>query len=399
MRKAYKLHIMLYDEGDHICKKDNGQYKIHASNCSYSKSGLWLGASTGYSLSNDDLETIGLDDLLTLDSSTIKDKSFYRYPDLNLPRQKVDLLKEKYNIKVTRNVDKADYTIISKKYLNKIITHSWNSHYNKSVVYEFLAQIKAKDLLSDCALNFFRGLLQDTEQDSMFEVKINTYYQSWNATPNAVLDAWLDTVKGVADKYFQDYGSGRSLMVGLCGSAARSKDVEVYQSMLSNASRMVLDETMIEIIDEGLAVISNDQYDDIEKMVVSSNIDDRSLAVEMLANCNVNKSFDVVSGLYYWHYDWFKNTNNWNTVNVKAFRAQMKDFEGNHCYSGIWSFNNYIQKLARNGKLTKFAVDKTRQLLLDKHLNTQVGSEAEVFTVDFDNLKINDKYKEQIIDD
>ena len=47
----------------------------------------------------------------------------------------------------------------------------------------------------------------------------------------------------------------------------------------------------------------------------------RSIALEMLANCNVNKSFDVVSGLYYWwHYDWCKNTNNWNTVNVKALR-------------------------------------------------------------------------------
>jgi hypothetical protein len=48
--------------------------------------------------------------------------------------------------------------------------------------------------------------------------------------------------------------------------------------------------------------------------------DNRALALEMLANCNIDKSFDVVSGIYWWYYDWLKTANNWNTVNVKAMR-------------------------------------------------------------------------------
>ena len=32
-------------------------------------------------------------------------------------------------------------------------------------------------------------------------------------------------------------------------------------------------------------------------MITSSDIDNRSLALELLANCNIEKSFDVVSEL------------------------------------------------------------------------------------------------------
>ena len=51
--------------------------------------------------------------VVSLDSSMIQDASFYRYPKLTLPRTKVDILKEKFNISITRAEDKADYKIIS----------------------------------------------------------------------------------------------------------------------------------------------------------------------------------------------------------------------------------------------------------------------------------------------
>ena len=164
-------------------------------------------------------------------------------------------------------------------------------------------------------------------------------------------------------------------------------------------NNVVLDESLIQIIDEGLAVLDNDQYDDIEKMVTCMSIDDRSIALEMLANCNVNKSFDVVSGLYWWHYDWMKNTNNWNTVNVKALRNQMKRYEGGQSTQNIWSFNNYLKYLAEDGKMTKFAVDKTREKLHSTLLNSFVGPSSEMFKVDLDSLKISDKYKTNVIDE
>ena len=160
-----------------------------------------------------------------------------------------------------------------------------------------------------------------------------------------------------------------------------------------------MDGQLLDIIDEDLAVIDNTQYDQIENMIKSSDRDNRNMAVEMIANCNINKSFDVVSGIYWWHYDWFKDTDHWNSVNVKAMRQQLKDYEGGHSNSGIWSYNAYIERLANDGKLTKFAVDKTREKLMKDFLGSYVGPTANVFSVDLDNLKLKEKFETQVIDE
>ena len=83
----------------------------------------------------------------------------------------------------------------------------------------------------------------------------------------------------------------------------------------------------------------NNELENIQQMITSSDRDNRSLALEMLANCNVNASFDVVSNIYYWQYDWLKDTNNWNTVNVKALRSKMKAFEGGGSLSNCYCYN------------------------------------------------------------
>ena len=86
------------------------------------------------------------------------------------------------------------------------------------------------------------------------------------------------------------------------------------------SNKLIMDGQLLDIIDEDLAVIDNTQYDQIENMIKSSDRDNRNMAVEMIANCNINKSFDVVSGIYWWHYDWFKDTDHWNSVNVKSLQ-------------------------------------------------------------------------------
>ena len=59
-----------------------------------------------------DIKGVNISKVNTVD---IQSKSFYRYPKLDLPRMKVDLLKEKYDISITRNKDAADYKVISLK--------------------------------------------------------------------------------------------------------------------------------------------------------------------------------------------------------------------------------------------------------------------------------------------
>ena len=131
---------------------------------------------------------------------------------------------------------------------------------------------------------------------------------------------------------------------------------------------------------------------------MSNDRESRTLAVEMLANCNINKSFDVVSGLYYWNYDWFKDSNYWNSVNVKSLREQMKEYEGSSSESNIYSYNTYLQKLSEQGKLTKFAVDRTRDRLAKKVMSSYVNGKN-AFTLNKDELVLNSELTSQIIDE
>jgi hypothetical protein len=55
--------------------------------------------------------------------------------------------------------------------------------------------------------------------------------------------------------------------------------------------------------------------------------------------------------------------------------------------------------LAKDSKLTRFAVDKTRKLLYDKWMTNTLGANAQVFHVDFDNVKLKDQYEQQVIDE
>jgi len=134
-------------------------------------------------------------------------------------------------------------------------------------------------------------------------------------------------------------------------------------------------------------------------MIMSNDIENRSLALEMISNCNISKSYDVVSGLYFWNWDWLKSTNNWNTVNVKAFRKRMKQYEGGHSISSIYSFNKYLNLLEKDNMLTQYAVDKTRKLLHDTLLDSLVGKSADVFNITLDDLKIKDRLKNKILTD
>ena len=74
-------------------------------------------------------------------------------------------------------------------------------------------------------------------------------------------------------------------------------------------------------------------------------MDNRSLAVEMLANCNIEKSFDVVSGMFWWNFDAMKNTSNWNTVNVKAMRTRMTSYQGHNGHQAIYLYDLWIRLL------------------------------------------------------
>lgn len=351
---------------------------------------LYVGSSNNYHLSNDDLENFGLHNIVTGKQKpsviNLQDVKIYRYPKLNLPRQKFDLLKERFDCKITRDSAKADIHVVSYKFLESIFTYNWSS--NRFLEYKDFVRacIVAKDkgMFTDEALNQLREKLSEMDQNSIVAFTQSYYHNNNN------LQLWKDEFFKITETFHKAANLGSRVVV------IEKNNVDHYNKVINSVATVVFDTAITEIIDEDLAVIEDDQYDTIEQMITSSDIENRTLAVEMLANCNIEKSFNVVSGLYWWHYDWMKATNNWNTVNVKAMRSRLKSYEGGHGTDNVYCYNRYIIALTEDRKLTKFAVDKTRFLFLNKCLRAMVGPGADVFKVDLEHLVLKEKYNNSI---
>tara|TARA_B110000977_G_scaffold200241_1_gene290044 strand:- start:1185 stop:2378 length:1194 start_codon:yes stop_codon:yes gene_type:complete len=350
--------------------------------------GIYIGHTDGYEI-NKKL----LDSVLPLipEIIDVQDKKLYRWPHLDLPRQKVDLIKEKYNCKVIRDVNKADIEIISINGMRKLMETNWNTSLNYQGLYNFLAFLKKSDMMTEDGLNKARLLLDGIPKESRIRInRLHNYNRTWDDNNNnpelkkthELIETFLDDA--------QNYG-GREVVI------IDPDDIKTYSHLISTKSTLVYDVDINNIIDVDLAIINNTELENITQMITSSDRENRSLALEMLANCNVNKSFDVVSNIYYWHYDWLKDTNNWNTVNVKALRAKMKAFEGGGRRANIYCYNNYIKNLINFDKLTQFAIDDTRNKMYDSLIEPLAGqSDNLVFDIDLESLQLKEKFNESI---
>ena len=378
MKKIYSLDTV-YE------KIEGGQMSSGGIVLREDREDYFMGFSNSWELGEKDIVNLNLPKMKPGSTIDVQDKLLYRYPKLSLPRQKVDLLKEKYNMKVTRKADIADIHVISIPFLRNLVSFSWDTCITLPDFFKACKKSIEENLFTQDVIDELSQWFKDADKDSV--VYINRYRGYYNQ--NTMIQDW--------DNKFSDIlkQCNTNTEYNKCMYLHETK-VEDYKKLVNCKATVAYDTDIINVVDSELAVIDNDQYDTIKAMVTSSDRDNRSLAVEMLANCNIEKSFDVVSGLYWWHYDWIKDTNNWNTVNVKALRSRMKSYEGGHNTNHIYAFNAYLKKLAQDNKLTRFAVDRTRNKLLGTLLDQMVGSKSEVFKVQLENLYIADEIESMI---
>ena len=369
MKKIYE--ITFNDDQNGYIKAEKDWFSIKLLD------NMHLSNTSNWSIQKEDIKNIGLSHLkLNSNSINLQDKTIYRYPKLNLPRQKVDLLKDKFNVKITRNSDVADIHVISHQFIESLLTFEWSRNITFKEWYAICLDLKEQNLLSDEALDELRIVLSSMDRNSI--VQIPNFY-------NTATTGFLNSLSDILHIRREQLKQGRHIIL-------QPHQFKNFNDVINSKAVVAFDTDISAIIYSDLAVISNEEYDRIEAMATSNDIDNRTLVLEMLANCNIEKSFDVVSGIYWWHYDWLKNTNNWNTVNVKAIRMLLKKYEGGHNISNLYSFNAYIKNLYEDRKLTKFAIDKTREKLLNTLLSPSVGPGSQVFKVALENLVLTDKY-------
>ena len=355
------------------------------------KGDYWLLSTDNYQVKKEDFKTLGFNNLNLKSNSnfSVQDKTLFRYPKLDLPRQKVDLLKEKYNCKVIRDSSKADIHIVSLKFIESLITQEWKSSITFNDTFKILKFMKESGFLSQSGLEKVKSMITTIPRDAMVSFNLNYIPHSGYNNTWIKMDAIREKISDFIEKNKFRTASRDFIL--------EYANISSYNTLLQTKAQIVIDTEVCDIIDKDLAVLDVCEYDTIQSMIKSNDIENRSLALEMISNCNISKSYDVVSGLYYWNYDWLKSTNNWNTVNVKAFRKRMKPYGGGHSIASIYSFNNYLNLLEKDDMLTQYAVDKTKKLLHITLLDTLVGESADVFNITLDDLKIKDRLKDKIL--
>ena len=339
------------------------------------KGDYWLLSTDSYRVKKEDFKALGFNNFNSKSNSnlSVQDKTLFRYPKLDLPRQKVDLLKEKYNCKVIRDSSKADIHIISLNFIESLITHEWRSSITFNDTFKILKFMKESGFLSQSGLEKVKSMIADIPRDAM--ISFNLKY-----IPNSGYNNIWYTMEAMRDK-ISDFIKNNKFRTTSRDFILEFANISNFNKLVQTKAQIVIDTEVCDIIDKDLAVLDVCEYDTIQSMIKNSDIENRSLALEMISNCNISKSYDVVSGLYYWNYDWLKSTNNWNTVNVKAFRKRMKPYGGGYNTSNISAFNNYLNLLEEDNMLTQYAVDKTKKLLHETLLDSLVGKSADVFNI------------------
>ena len=69
-----------------------------------------------------------MNNITNITSNDLKNATaLYRFPRLSLSRDKVKILQEKFDLKLKRDFDQADYGIVSEKYFDGLFTTKWLS--------------------------------------------------------------------------------------------------------------------------------------------------------------------------------------------------------------------------------------------------------------------------------
>ncbi len=303
------------------------------------------------------------------DKKFLQDAQFYRTPKLDLPQIKMQLIKDKYNVKVIRDKNKADYIITSDKYLESLTEYFWYDCYPaQDVKHGYLPNIKGN--VSEFIYNRISEFIDYViSQNGFIYIDCRLPY-SFNST----IKANFSKVKGDAATF--------NIVT----------DSESLNFLLDNSDKLVKDSDIINYCNEDSVVLTSEECKSISQMIKSGDKDTMSLALEMMANCNIEKSYDKLACIFAFYKQELGNASNWNNVNVKSLKKQLDKVIPIEGYNG-YGFNELVRHLHLKDKLTPFAIGVISNKMC-KTILSHVGltNSESVFDIKPKDLKLKSEY-------
>ena len=376
MNRAYRLTI----------SSDSSKEKLEGK---VDNVGYFVGAKTGWNEPVANLVKLDIatePDMIEIDGATL-----YRYPKLSLPRVKLDTLKDKYNVRVVRDQKKANYSIVSNKLVASLLTETWDNYYTKDYLNLFIETLKKhsdKFIYSDSFIDNIESLYNKLGDTCHVAIKTGYSYNSSDEI-NIFYDDWNKASR----KFIEDNNYPGNYSVIL-----ENENVNQFRELTKN--RLVLDKCINKICNEDSHIITEDEVVSTTQMLQSGDNDAVTLAVEMLANCNVEECLDKVAFMWTMNYDDIRYANNWNTVNVKALRERLQDITPHNTnYYQIQVYEKLMAELVKEQSLTEWAW-KTIRETVHKEVVVRYGfgkDKNPVFNVSIEDIKLAPEYENCII--
>jgi len=317
------------------------------------------------------------------DKTNLSNAKIYRFPKLTLPRDKMETIHKKYGSRVIRDKDKADLAVISEKYLESLIQYNWSNVTYNSV--EGLRNIILnKNFLSTVEYNRIDKLLLDfesQEDEYCFNISYQYYYGN---NVNQPLRNFMDSLT----KSNNSYGS--------CGYIPFANE-STFSWLIDNQKLLCWDHELSKTSTEDSVTLTEETYNSVNNMVKSKDLENVTMGMEMMANCNSDKSFTYLALLFFHHFENMKICKNWNYVNFKSLKERFSNYISGSNINYTWPYDRFIKNLIKDDALTEFAVQVITKNMFDTVLQRSFGGAGEsVFNIDPSLLVLKEQYSKKI---
>jgi succinate dehydrogenase flavin-adding protein (antitoxin of CptAB toxin-antitoxin module) len=317
--------------------------------------------------------------LKTPDASEIAGKSFYRHSDINLPRDKFDILKEKHGCKIVKDSSQADYQIISIKALSGFIQRTgYERVVNKyNIMMNRLQNDQSViDLFDHAAYEKIMKFLATTSSKDVILIDFNPSYGHTNTKLGNEFNDLRHEITDYNNLFYITDENAKKL------------------NDMINKGNLVLDSHMYSFADEHMTTLNEEDYRNLVKMIEASN-DDRELAVSIMANSNIKTSYDKIAMLCYYFGFRLKETRSYNSAAFKVIRKVFSAYFTGPALNQPYAYNYLIDKLSLDKALTEFAFKESVSLYFNHVVNSMLGhnDNQRAFTIDINAIKLSPKYQ------
>jgi len=310
-------------------------------------------------------------------------KTIYRYPKLNLSRDKVSLFCADNDVKVIRDPSKADVRILSYGLMTNIIKETWYSEY--VTVDMFKKVIHDNTACFDNWLEIVK-VIDELEDNCLINTRNGNYYYH----PDCIEKYF----KPVMDAFHQHQNRID------CRAFIESKNTETFKDIVNGNFKWILDEDANKLMCSDSVTLDDEMYIQLKDMIKSGNREDITVAMTTLANCNIETSKTYIAILFFHYFELFKGTKTYNTVNFKSLRKAFQKYYDNTSYNYGHSarYENLIRLLVEDDALTKSAMEHVLDLVFEEVVLNATGlaNSKEVFKIERSSISLTPDMKSKV---